>query len=57
MYEVASWKKAFVENASANSLELCKIGDAVRQRDMVSVGERDDNFENWKSSDKINASS
>ena len=43
-WRVASWKKAFVENERTILSELCKVGNAVWEQDLVFEGERDGNF-------------
>ena len=39
MWEVASWRKDFIEDEMKDLSELCKISDAVQERDMVAEGE------------------
>ena len=39
MWGVTLWEKVIVKNKRKDSLECCKINNAIRERDIVSEGE------------------
>ena len=45
MWGIALRQNAFVENEKTNLSELCEVGDVVWQRDVVSAGELESEFE------------
>ena len=45
MWGVTLWEKVFINDERNNLSELCKISNAVWERDMVSEKESDSNFE------------